>query len=846
MTNGFVDTATNMVRTVENAIEGYDMGPLRALAQEPVQNSKDAKQQSVVHVEYRLHERYSEAGTRYYLLTVTDRGTTGLSGPVLSRGEREARGDELKDGENWAAFEGQGFTKKQREDALGSRGQGKSAFLYHSRLGDIGPNARERYLILYDTLLANGEYRLGIRYAMPADRVKEPPLYDDDARAALAGEYDIGDGTSVSLNLSPLSETGTRVIVPFLSQDAVEAVHNGELGRWLQRLWWRAIQAKDLQITLVDEAGNTEDIVVPRWWDAEPWRRTQEGLMCWNNLTLDDGQVIKRLVLLYDPDLAQDEIDVDKPQYSGVQLLRAGQWIETLDIRDWVPLDSRQGFRGFVEFDRLLERELKKAERTQHESFNGQHGAVRRVRQAIGKCVKEFAEQQGWVTATQTRNLSDRDQESATEFLRAFASVSGRTDQRGPSGHNDPGTESVAKWNCTLALDYPTPKTARVDWGELIENVSITTEVDPPSGNRWATVVLDISKDGEGSPTVIATREIETLGGFHAEQFGNFQIIRGHGTEDVIQCPEPGEYHLRAVVSYGGQRVASATRRLYIQCDPPPPPIQKPSTLSVSVQNLSREGAGRIHDGDEIGVQVTVTNRSPGDVTLHLDASFEDLLLDCSGEVSLAGTPVGDVGANKVGETQRLRLYTSASTDPETPYYVLEPGRYHVRADLRLPNGDEVLAYSSKAVYFEVDPGGPRPDLPFELKAIEDHGPHPSWELIPEPDDRWVLQYPVYYPVYQELPEQRKRGLKLSGRTAFIADVCANGLLEWALDPIANGDVSRIELLKNSHPDQESYCQHLDQLAASFDTEWTENPREYDRRRRQTVAEMLHIFQGLD
>ena len=42
MTSQFVPTVTNMVTIVRNIIQGYRMGPIRALAQEPVQNSKDA------------------------------------------------------------------------------------------------------------------------------------------------------------------------------------------------------------------------------------------------------------------------------------------------------------------------------------------------------------------------------------------------------------------------------------------------------------------------------------------------------------------------------------------------------------------------------------------------------------------------------------------------------------------------------------------------------------------------------------------------------------------------------------------------------------------------------------
>ena len=80
MTSQFVPTVTNMVTIVRNIIQGYRMGPIRALAQEPVQNSKDAAS-GRVQVEYRLHRRNSADGADSYMLTVTDCNTSGLDGP---------------------------------------------------------------------------------------------------------------------------------------------------------------------------------------------------------------------------------------------------------------------------------------------------------------------------------------------------------------------------------------------------------------------------------------------------------------------------------------------------------------------------------------------------------------------------------------------------------------------------------------------------------------------------------------------------------------------------------------------------------------------------------------------
>ena len=84
----------NMVQEVRNIIEGYKMGPLQALAQDPVQNSYDAghpSRMSPIGVEYQLHRRDFESEQQIYLLTITDWNTTGLRGPALSQNDLHRR-----------------------------------------------------------------------------------------------------------------------------------------------------------------------------------------------------------------------------------------------------------------------------------------------------------------------------------------------------------------------------------------------------------------------------------------------------------------------------------------------------------------------------------------------------------------------------------------------------------------------------------------------------------------------------------------------------------------------------------------------------------------------------------
>ncbi len=858
MTTDFVDTPTNMVQVVKNAIESYGMGSIRALAQEPVQNSKDAKHHKRVHVEYELHTRRSQEGISPYLLTITDCGTTGLQGRVLSVEERENRGNELKADENWAAFEGQGFTRKKGQDALGSRGQGKSAFLYHSRPTNSNGDQSDRYLILYDTLLKKKkdlkeEYRLGIRYAMPADKVRQPPLYDDEAIQTIRGDYDTGDGIVVPLKLDPLVEQGTRVIIPYLSDEALKAIHKRELHRWLQRCWWRAIQIGTLEITVVDDQGRSELIQVPQWWKSEPWKNGDDRVKIQENIPIEDGLKIKRIVLLYDETLSEDEIEGYDPQYKGVQLLRSQQWIETLDVSDFIPKEQLGGFRGFVEFDLSLERELKKTEKPQHENFDGRNSLVRKVRDKVKDAVRSFAEERGWHSEAETRHAPELEREFATEFLRVFASGVGATRQKRGNGSVELDNDATLNWDCELQLDFPTAKSSRVNWGQSINNVIVSVQCEPVQPSRWIDVSLELTREGDSSPSKIDQRKgVQVQEGIAKIEFGDFQIVQGRAGTGKIQFPEPGEWKLRAKIRYSGEEVKSAMRRLYVEMDPPDSPQPKPQMISVSVKNLSRQGERRINNGDEIGVQVTVTNRAVDGVTLRVDASLEQLLLADAKEVTLDGVPIGDVPNRQTAVSKNLHVYTSPPLIGSEPHIVLQPGRYYLRADLWTPDEKEPIAHASQPIYVEVDPGGNQSGLPFELEAVEGEGPHPMWQLQERSVDNWVLRYPNQYPLYRNLSQPQRQRSKLAGSSSFIAEVCANGLLDWALTALDTHNSTRVDQLLQSRPNGisfdrwESYCEQLDRLVGLYNKDRIYQFSEYMKRWRECVAYMLMIFEDFD
>ncbi len=854
MTSEFQPPPRNMVQEVRNIIEGYKMGSLRALAQDPVQNSLDAYSGAgdPVRVEFRLEERTLPSGEDMFLLTVTDNGTTGLRGSPLSLADLQERAAltgflELSQDENWAAWEAMFYTKTG-EDKLGSRGQGKAAFLYHSRraLGIKGPGGieLEGMVMLYDTLLEDGTYRLGVRLAQPADLVLFPPYEEDVARQIVRSqwrppEYDL----VVPLGLEPLTQPGTRVIVPFLSQEAVKAFRSGEMMRWLQRCWWRTVQTDRAEIrVVVDGVSHTVDI--PACWRDQPWLQDPlpENVLVKESeaIEADGDRRIKRIVLLYDPTLVSDEIeDVETPQYEGVQLLRGQQWIETIGTQhyaDYIPSESRPGFRGFVEFDRQLEVELREVESPQHDAFHRQRLFVRQIRLVIGEAVKEFAAQQGWLDDVSTKPREDRTGDDVlrqiTELFIAGSAVDGRGDRD--------------VWTCKLNLDYPSAGTTRVDWKEVLTGISAECSHTPRTERREVRLSL-VLVDPMGDRTILQASDRKTLHGSAGADFRDVRIVKVGTQPGDVECPMLGRYRLRAECYCGNERVATASRNVWVRMDPPSPPQQRPISVDIQTRNTDADRV-RINNGEHLDVAIVVKNRGSVDVELKVIASLEDLLLRDDQPVSLPGRLVGDQPSEVTFVSSGIEIRTSGATNSAEKVVMLEPGRHLIRVDL-LNEQDVVEASAARSIWVEENPEEGGPDLPFSLHSRNSTTIYyPVWELVaPHADaSEWVLEYTTTHPVFQAalLADAIRADGRLAGRKLFFGEMICGALIEWAISRYReHRDEEGLQLLLDragnaNGPLWERYRSCLEALIDQF-----EEPLEVLRHQREAVSLMLYVFQ---
>ena len=349
-------------------------------------------------------------------------------------------------------------------------------------------------MMLYDTLLRDGEYRLSEITILDDDLgVRDTPLRDDEARRAVsAATYLTPDGSvSLPLALKPLSRVGTRVIVPYLSGQSTRAIRDGSLARWLQYLWWRPIAEGSLTITIIDEELKRRiTIDEPSWWQGEIWssdatapgevHRLHQGchIQVLENVQLGRGCAVRRLAILHDVELRDNATPNDGPDYVGIQIFRAGQCIETYRESDLIPFKEQLGFRAFVEFDVSTDGNL---------TDNSQHTRLRRsgifkntLLPFIRETVKRFAIDIGLIKRRDTNDGEPSEAERRTSqfvFNRLLAQATGNAPSEDLGNASDVNKERP--WDVAVLLNYPDPNTSRVNWGERISNIRFVVNSRP-------------------------------------------------------------------------------------------------------------------------------------------------------------------------------------------------------------------------------------------------------------------------------------------------------------------------------------------------------------------------------
>lgn len=843
---------------LETFVDNYSDGFIRALAQEPVQNAKDARiLNQIVRVEYRLLRRLGKDGRPCYTLTVTDSGTTGLSGkPFPSKDELDRATEEERKKLKWHHFERLHDSNKGKLDS-GSRGWGKLVFLHCSHM----PGEKRSALMIYDTLLSDKEYRLGHIVMLENEfGVRKEPLLNRKACEAIEAPSYVtaNDRINVPLGLKPLAHVGTRVIVPHLSKSAVKAIRDSSLDQWLKYLWWRLIADGTLELSIVDEElDEYRTIGVPKWWAEEEWssdvttpgapRKLHEGcfVLVLENEELPQDCRIRHLALKYDAGLNDEVAPGNTLNYVGIQMMRSGQCIETYWDFDQIPRDGKSCFRGFVEFDKSTDAQLR--DKPAHDGFDGRSRIVKVIRSHLKDRMLGFAEDIEVIKRRETADNAPSEADRRTlQFV--FESLSPGAFGNSPNdanGTNDP-EDADANWDVAVMLKYPSANSTCVRWGEKIENIRLVVKSQPKTVRRNTRLALEWRGPGENYSTLSEYKHRKGV----EYALRNQLLTRDWIDEPHIICPKPGLYRIRAAVYEGRKLVATDPRKIHVEIDQPEPK-KRPYFVRISVDNESNPREKRISDGDTLKLKIYGRNRTHHDVSGQLFLRMkEGTILAQHVRFAMEGTPLG-------GDDSPQLLYelpvktikgdsTRATTRRDLLTLQLETGESTIQAYLL--DGDDQLAYGSEKLHFETDPAQTSGGYPFELQPIV-VGTPPMWELDMA---KQVLNFAAKHPLSEDSPNTTiTANGELHG--AYMLEVCICGLLQWALEPLleVDSDHSNIETLresKHNFPDEDAWDTYMDRLSAletltlKVNAGEVVSPLEYDLRWRSTVAAVHEVL----
>ncbi|PKP58181.1 hypothetical protein CVT91_09055 [Candidatus Atribacteria bacterium HGW-Atribacteria-1] len=442
-------TVRNWPEDVKAVADGYRTHTIisHAVQKDAIQNGWSAKKNRKGR-EWNFTFELIEARDRKFLL-MTDEGTTGLTGKVLTPEEYEI---DLPGEERWGRFEGVAFTQPRAERTLGSRGRGKFIFVA----------ASNEFTILYDTLRDDGTYRFGFRTVI---RTESPvAAYDGED-----GKQKLREMTSNLIQ--PLSSVGTRVIIVSPLDELVYDIKSGRFVRYIGETWWEIIQKHDATIRV--KAGGREKIAsIPKEFDLkdEDSGKFKVWLKGNQRIPVSFGETrIKNLHIVYNSDKAVPE------DIRGVAIQRDGMKICKIEPR-YMGREIAERLYGYINFDRDTEEALLEDEGIEHYSYDfrrAQPGAVKRF---VEDEIMRFAQEKlGYgIDARELRRQHQRNAERrALVAINRFAREIGigiGPGRRGGGGGGGPRTpkEIYIEFD---DMNFPRQDDLRVNYGESISNI---------------------------------------------------------------------------------------------------------------------------------------------------------------------------------------------------------------------------------------------------------------------------------------------------------------------------------------------------------------------------------------
>jgi len=530
----------NYIEICQSIADSYPNGVAHGVQKDALQNAMDAvSSHGPLIFKFGLFE--NEKGR---FLSMSDSNTTGLTGRVLLRPEEYQV--ELPEEDRWARFESFAFTKAD-PDARGARGQGKFIFLAASK----------QHTMLYETLLSDGTYRLGITIAT----ITDCPMLHWEGAAAQSILTEL-------TGLQPRTDSGTRISIVDPVDTIVEEMYNGDFMNAIEETWFCSI-AKGLAQISVNVYGQENEAKVPFPYpipdndsdDVKVWLR--------ENDIIPVGGVNYRIKRLQIGRRTDGRVRED---IRGVAIVHYGMKICS-ESMSWVDASIRDSVFGYIEFDQTLDRELRKTtnQTPNHYDLQWRRVTPRAIRNYIEEQLRQFGEMK-LGTGKHWREQKERMRTSAEHWALRQLSMHARNFDllAGTSGFRRPSTVSTQQYDKTKglafrALRFPDFRRAPlVRWDERIGEFFVEAfNVEEEA----CTCRINIQVFQHNNQVIrLLDQANVVLAPGDSRMFGPFMI---QFARDVF--PGIGVYTLRATMidESSGDRIDRLNRYIYLEQEPP-------------------------------------------------------------------------------------------------------------------------------------------------------------------------------------------------------------------------------------------------------------------------------------
>ncbi len=486
-----------------------------------------------------------ETSARKFLL-MTDEGTTGLTGRVLTPEEYES---DLPPEEKWGRFEGVAFTQDRAERTLGSRGRGKFVFV----------GASQEQTILYDTLRSDNTYRFGFRTIKKTD--SPIAAFDDDEGRELLDEFTSG-------LIKPLDVVGARVIIVNPIEELVEDLKKGKFIRHIGETWWEIILKYNATIK-VRADGDEHIATIPEEFclDESDSEHVKVRTTSNQNILSSGSEIrIKKLYIAHNSDKITPE------GIRGIAIQRDGMKICTIEPK-YLSRDIIEGLYGFITLDSDAEEEILEYEGIEHYSYAFTKGLPRVIKRYIEDQTQRFAKEKlGYgMDARERRRQQQRNAERrALTAANNFAKELGIGLGPGlkPTGKRK---KKQIEWKKTYLhmeeLEFPRPSDLRINYEETLKNIG-STIVNKSDEDIEVRLKIYLRFD-DGVVKHFIEEDVSIAQGSESKLFGPFEE-----KFEEIDYPAKGKYTITATIislqeENKGEKLDYRIKSFYLEDDPP-------------------------------------------------------------------------------------------------------------------------------------------------------------------------------------------------------------------------------------------------------------------------------------